>query len=116
GQNGFVTFGMGFVSDNGGPEEKLYVAENELNGPGFSRGLATIDTTSFKLSFISDFSPNEPRMELTGTGDGRLFGYFPNLNGAGAHIVEIEKTTAQVLGDDPLPIGSPQDAFAFAFW
>jgi hypothetical protein len=118
GQNGFVTFGMGFVSDNGGPAEKLYVAENELTGNQLSRGLATIDTDAgtFKLNFISNFNPSEPRMELTGTGDGRLFGYFPNVSGAGAHIIEIDKTTAQVLGDDALLIGSPGDAFAFAYW
>jgi hypothetical protein len=115
GQDGFFTFGMGFVSDNGGPEEKLYVAENELTG-AFSRGLATIDTASYKLSFISGFNPDEPRLELTGTGDGRLFGYYPNLSGTGAHVIEIDKATANVLGDDPLPIGTPSDAFAFAFW
>jgi hypothetical protein len=117
GQNGFVTFGMGFVSDNGGPQEKLYVAENDLNRlTQPSRGLATIDTTTFQLNFISSFTPPEPRLELTGTGDGRLFGYFPNVTGGGAHVIEIDKVTAQVLGDDPLPFGTPNDAFAFAFW
>ena len=115
GQHGFKTFGMGFVSDTGGPQETLYVAENDLSRP-LSNGLATIDTTTFNLNFISDFRPKQPRLELTGTGDGRLFGYAPTPNGTGSNIVEIDKTTAAIVGEDVVPFGSSVEAFAFAFW
>ncbi len=110
GQHGFVTFGMGFSGDQNG--ESLFVSQSA--NP--SMGLATIDTQSLGLNFIAAFNPAIPRDELTGTGDGHLFAFWPNTTGSGSHIAEIDPVTAQVTGLNNLKIGQQNDAFAFAFW
>lgn len=115
GQLGFETFGMGFASDNGGPAERLFVAENNFGGNAI--GLGSIDTTTWKLSFIGAFDPPLPRAELTGTGDGRLFAFWPNRDvPTGSNVAEVNKVDAKVIARTPLPIARREDAFAFAFW
>ncbi len=114
-QEGFNTFGMGFASEFGGPLEHLYVAENNFNG--LSAGLGRIDVSTFKLAFVDKFNPAIPRAELTGTGDGRLFAFWPDrFQPTGSHVAEVNKTTAQVVAQTDLPIARTNDAFAFAFW
>lgn len=113
-QLGWETFGMGFVSDDVGPSERLYVSRYQPNGDS---ELGTIDTTNFKLARVGPFQPAIPRSELTGTGDGRLFAYWPTTGaGSGSQIAEIDKATARVIAASELPVGSKDDAFAFAFW
>jgi hypothetical protein len=119
GQSGFTTFGMGFVSDSNDTGETLFVADsafNTMGGRGNSMGIASIDTMAFALNFVGPFTPAIPGPELTGTGDGRLFGFYTNQTGTGSHIVEIDKTTGNLLADNPLQVGNPNDAYAFAFW
>ncbi|AKT38487.1 hypothetical protein [Chondromyces crocatus] len=115
GQHGFTLFGMGFATDGAGPEESLYVAEISFQAP--SRGLATIDTQTFELTPIGPFSQNPGNaIEMTGTGDGHLYGYFINSNGTGGHVVEIDKQTATILSSVPLSAGASSGSLAFAFW
>jgi hypothetical protein len=113
-QHGFLTFGMGFSADMSDPGETLFVAQSDLTHA--SQGLATLDTTTLALSFIGPFSSSLGRTELTGTGDGRLFGFSLDVPGPGSHLSEIDKATAQVLSSTPLPVGDVNDAFACAFW
>ena len=109
--NGFADFGMGFAGDNMG--ESLYVASNTTP----SIGLATIDTqNNYTFKFINAFNPSLDRTELTGTGDGRLFGWSPNTMTNGSRLTQIDRTNAKLLGVNKLQIGTPNDAFAFAFW
>jgi hypothetical protein len=116
-QNSFLTFGMGYVADTTGTGETLFVAEaNVNNGRPLSRGLAHIDTLSYALDFVGAFGKSIPGPELTGTGDGRLFAFFTNATGTGAHIVQVDKTSAALLADYPLQVGAPNDAYAFAYW
>ncbi|EYF04090.1 hypothetical protein [Chondromyces apiculatus] len=113
-QHGFRVFGMGFSTNEGGPDETLYVAEINFNGP--SLGLATIDTDSFELSPVGPFSENPgTKVEMTGTGDGHLYGYFMG-DSPGGFVVEIDKQNATILSSTPLPTGSADNALAFAFW
>ena len=115
GQNGFQTFGMGFASDFGGAAERLYVSDNDFDGT--LRGLGFIDTTTFQLSFLGPYGADIRRSELTGTGDGRLFAFWPdNVAGNGAHLTELNKASGAVLAQTNLPVGDVNDAFAFAFW
>jgi hypothetical protein len=114
GQLGWLTFGMGYAADTSDAGETLYVTEASFTSD--SKGLGTIDTTSYALSFVASFNPSLPRAELTGTGDGRLFVYYPNSTGSGSHVSQIDKASGHVLGDDQLVVGQPSDAFAFAFW
>ena len=116
-QLAFRKFGMGFSSNYGGPAETLFVAESSF-GTTNSMGLATIDTTSFTLSFVAPFSPDVANaIELTGTGDGRLYGLFIDTNAQfSASIGPIDKTTGDVPSLAPFSTGLTIDSFAFAFW
>jgi hypothetical protein len=113
-QLGFLTFGMGYAADTNDAGETLYVAQAVPMQT--SHGLATIDTTTMKASFVGQFTPPIPGAELTGTGDGRLFAFFTNPTGSGSHIVEVDRMTGAILGDNPLMVGAPNDGYAFAFW
>ena len=116
GQRGWTTFGMGYVADTNGTGETLYVAENTFNAP--SKGLGYIDTTTFTLRGVGAFAPSIPRSELTGTGDGRLFTFYPDEAPAvsGSHLSEVDKSNARVIASNALRVGQPNSAFAFAFW
>lgn len=114
GQHGFVTFGLAFSADEDDPGETLFVAEEDGNGP--SRGLATIDVNTFELSFIGPFSKKLGPTELTGTGDGRLFGFSVDYPGPGSHISQIDKATAKVFSSKAFSFGGFDDGDTFAFW
>jgi len=118
GQMGFLTFGMGFVADTNDTGETLFVAEDSFSGgtKQLSAGLGSIDTTSFALRFVGPFNPAAAGPELTGTADGRLFGFYTNAAGSGSHIIEIDKNTGNLLADNALQVGGPDDGYAFAFW
>ncbi len=121
-QDGFNRFGMAFSTDNSGtgggggnPGETLYVAESSYQH--VSKGLAKIDTTSFHLDFLAPLSPLlGEAVELTGTGDGRLFAFGLENPGPGSHVAEIDKTTGALLSDNVLNVGVSNSSFAFAFW
>jgi hypothetical protein len=121
----FVTFGMGYVAngvdggDDGG--ETLFIADavlaNTVTAKPDSQGLGFIDTTTYAApGFVGPFTPVIPGPELTGTGDGRLYAFFTNAATSGSHIVEVDKTTGNILQDFPLKVGQAFDAYAFAFW
>ncbi len=122
GQSGFQTFGMGFAADSTSiTNERLFVADNGGGGIGIpqpSRGLAHIDTSSFLLSFVGAFAPSLPRAEFTGTADGRLFAYWPQGTTARplGSIAEVDIRTAAVRARVDVPVGTSDDAFAFAFY
>ncbi len=112
-QQGFATFCMGYAGlPDGG--ERLYVVDCN-GGSSDSLGLGWIDTKSFNLSFIGAFQPTEPSCELTGTGDGRLFGFCLNQNG-GSKVIQIDPSNAHVVAENQLQVGQPFDGFAFAYW
>jgi hypothetical protein len=116
-QEGFSTFGMGYVANTADAGETLFVAEADaVTGKPSSMGLASIDTTSLALSFVGPFVPPIPGPELTGTADGSLFAFYTNAVGSGSHIVEVDRLTGQIVADSPLQVGSPEDAYAFGFW
>jgi hypothetical protein len=116
GQDGFRTFGMGFASDTAGAAEKLYVTDNDMDN--VLRGLGAIDTSTFALSFVGSFGTAMRRSELTGTGDGRLFAFWPDPTGASSasHLSELDKATGRIVAQTNLPFGRSDSAFAFAFW
>lgn len=111
GQHGFITFGMGFSSnDKGSADETLFVSSAS------DLGLATVDTQTLELDPVGVYDQLGGRVELTGTGDGQLFGVF---EGSPYVVAEIAKTSAAILSQAPqpdvvLPPGGSN--FAFAFW
>ncbi|MCC6648898.1 MAG: hypothetical protein IT374_25450 [Polyangiaceae bacterium] len=115
GQLGFGTFGMGFATIAEGPAEELYIAATNQSGNNIS-ALGIIDTTTYKVKKVGDFVPPQTGAELTGTGDGRLFGFLANANGAGTKILQLDKTKASVLAEVKLPSVTLGEGWAFAFW
>jgi hypothetical protein len=123
GQQGFVNFGMGFATIGGGPAEQLFVAGDSTGGG--AAGLASIDVKDYQLSFLGQFSPPADGAELTGTGDGRLFAFWPTdlqlLNQtppqpSPTNISEIDKATGDLIGTDPLPGVEINGGWAFGYW
>jgi hypothetical protein len=111
-QHGFELFGMGFVSDaEGSDEETLYVAGGSSSGIGTgSSSLGWIDMTTLTLTPIGPV-PGWP--ELTGTGLGELWGFFPHSG----EVHKLNKYNGEVLQTYPLSIPAGNtEAWAFAFW
>ncbi len=114
GQESFMRFGMAFASDSAGStSETLYVVG--IAGLDQGLGLAKIDLTTFKLSKIGDFSGalKGKAAELTGTGNGKLYGFFTTNP---ATLAEIDKTTGATSNETKLDGVSTGTAWAFSFW
>lgn len=116
GQHGFVRFGMAFATDSpSSTKETLYVAGNDDAG-SFGSGLAKIDLGTFTLSPLGQYSGALRGLgaELTGTGDGRLFGFFtsePN-----ATLAQLDAKIGATSGNKPLNGVSTGNFWAFSFW
>ncbi|MDB4997183.1 MAG: hypothetical protein JWM74_4615 [Myxococcaceae bacterium] len=114
-QSGFMRFGMAFATDSATSEsETLYVVG--IEGTNGGKGLAKIDLTTMTLTTIGDFSGDLQGQgaELTGTGDGHLYGFFttqPN-----ATLAEIDKGTGATTGEASLNGVNTGTAWAFSFW
>lgn len=114
-QSGFETFGMGFVSDAEGSEkESLFVAGGSYTNQRVA-DLASIDAGTLQLKKIAALQlsgQNSP--ELTGTGKGELYGYYP---GAAPFVGQIDKTNAGSLRRWGLSsMGGTPSGWAFAHW
>jgi hypothetical protein len=109
-------FGMGFVTDGPGAKtEKLFLAADEP-----SRALYAVDTARDVIphrvgAIVAGESQNP---ELTGTSEGKLFGFYPMLDQP-SFVQEIERATGGPRGPRwPLgraPLGNV-NAYAFAQW
>lgn len=105
--------GMGFSMNAGSTDqETLYVV-----GPGTTPGKPGINRVDFaqqKLVPIADLTQLVD-LELTGTGDGRLFGFLIDTPLA---ISQIDKTTLALSNRVDLPTVPKPKApmFAFSFW
>jgi hypothetical protein len=119
------TFGMGFSANVNDPGETLYVASNDppVAGPPKPEFLGSIDVQTFTLSTIGQFQKVIGSAELTGTSDGRLFGFGvnePSVSGPASYqLIEFDKQKAKILTDIPLmmPSGSlGVHGWAFAYW
>ena len=117
----FQSFGMAFSADDTGGGETLYIASNDSNPnettlpPGF---LGAIDETTLALTDVGTFTPTVTEAELTGTGDGQLFGFWaPNgPESPGSAIVQINKTNAAIISQQLLPTVTQGNGWAFGFW
>ncbi|MDB4995342.1 MAG: hypothetical protein JWM74_2774 [Myxococcaceae bacterium] len=113
--------GMGFSSNSAGAkEETLFVTpfnDDPLGGASTGSGLAKIDLGTFALTQVGDFTNGlgAKPSELTGTGDGQLFGFFTT---SPAKLAEIDKASAgtPTTGQKTLTGVSTGNAWAFSFW
>jgi hypothetical protein len=117
GQQGIYTFGMTFASNTNGPEETLFIApDNGATTTSFA-SLATIDLTTFSVGVVGTIAPRVQLAELTGTGDGRLFAFYRTAqNPTASAIGELDKTTARIIAETPLPTVDQGNHWAFGFW
>ncbi|WP_437874370.1 hypothetical protein [Sorangium sp. So ce513] len=103
--------GMGFSSDLSRPEaEELFVA-GTTRTPGV--GLGKIDGSS--VIPVGEFSGSlrGESAELTGTGDGRLFGFFTT---SPVQLAELDKETGEIIEAKELRGIETPSAWAFSFW
>jgi hypothetical protein len=106
----FFQFGMGFSSSAAGSsQEDLYLSDSS------GAGLAKLDTTTLKVSFLGRYTaPLDGRAsELTGTGDGKLYGFFVD---APAQVAEISKANGAIANARPLSNVYAGTAWAFSFY
>jgi len=123
GQGGFDLFGMAFVSD--GPQsttDTLFISGGSFfdvaNGNAYLK-LGSIDTNVPNLPLTTHGTFSLPSLpELTGTGGGELYGFYPNNNPP--TIQQIDKTTGGSIVNysvNGLNVSLGSDyAYAFAFW
>ncbi|HVY49619.1 MAG TPA: hypothetical protein VHB21_27185 [Minicystis sp.] len=108
GQHGFTRFGMGFATNGANTsDETLYLAD--YNGTG----LASLDLNSLTVTPVGHYDQLHAAAELTGTGDGHLFGFFETPT---IQIAEIDRTNAHILSKHAEPTLNIGSAWAFAFW
>lgn len=117
-QMGFELFGMGFVSDGEGSDlEHLFVAGGAEIGIGLgSSTLGRIDLPGWTVARLGTVAGSP---ELTGTGTGELWGFFPNSTPMA--IRQIDKNTGSTIREiDVSSIDSSgfggASAWAFAYW
>lgn len=115
-KTGFPLFGMAFATEEKGSNERLFLAESNFNGKP-SDGLAVLDTSKLNFHYISPFKEVIGNaVELTGTGDGRLFGLFIDTNAGVSRIAEVNKETGAIESNVVLQFATTPQSFAFAFW
>jgi len=115
GRAGFQLFGMGFVTDAvGATAEHLFVAGGAATAPQEgSLGRFAPDNASVELR--GQLVRGEFQPELTGTGNGELWAYYPGQHES--YVGRLDPATAQVVSRTPLPalVGIPT-GWAFAHW
>ena len=114
-QSGFDLFGMGFVSDaSGSDSETLFIAGGPaaVSTPG---DLGMIDTGSMTVSGLGALPNGEFGPELTGTGEGKLFGYYPSQSNS--YVAEMDKGNGSTVRTLPLAaLNGQAAAWAFAHY
>jgi len=114
-QSGFETFGMGFVSDAEGTEkETLFIAGGPYSNQSVAN-LGTVDATTLSVKKIAGLQlSGQSSPELTGTGKGELYGFYP---GSSPFVGQIDKSSAGVLRRWGLTsLGGTPTGWAFAHW
>jgi hypothetical protein len=112
-QQGYDHFGMGFVSNTPGSADETLFVSAEKSGLSTTYALGTIDTTTLALGIIAPIPGATYMAELTGSGSGRLWGFYPIATTP--RIAEFDKTTGVEIAEFPLTLG-PVGDFAFAYW
>lgn len=107
-------FGLGFVAD-ADMDETLYIVE-ERHDTRTAVRLSAIDLVDFQLAPVGLFPPGTPSTEITGTGDGRIFGLVISLGIDPPRLTEIDRQTVEVTDIGFVPFGQEVYAFDFAFW
>jgi hypothetical protein len=113
-QLGFKQFGMGFVSDSSvAAGEKLYISGSAVSDK--HNVLGWVDPGDLKVREVGPLPKMEQSPELTGTAEGKLYGYFPGSSAA--LVARLDPGTGKALRRWNLPgLGREAEAWAFAHW
>ena len=121
-QEGVSNFGMGYATLGDTTEERLYIT---ATGSWYRdettpyRRLLSIDTGAYVVSDIGALeAPTPANMELTGTGDGRLFGMVVDVRDLRNLVITVElldADTAATLERKRVNLEA-RSGFAFAQW
>ncbi|WP_146652359.1 hypothetical protein [Labilithrix luteola] len=106
----FTKFGMGFASETAGSSnEALFLSDSE------GGGLGKLDLSTLAVRSIGNYTGDllgKPA-ELTGTGEGKLYGFFAT---SPAQVAEISKGTGEIVSAKVLTEVNAGDAWAFSFY
>jgi hypothetical protein len=115
--DGFTRFGMAF-STNGpkSTQETLYVVGLDTSQVGIGHGLGAITLDDMKLHFLGDFTdPLKGKgAELTGTGDGKLYGFFTTA--PTATLALINGLSGATSKNESLAAVNTGQSYAFSFY
>jgi hypothetical protein len=112
GQQGFQLFGMGDIFHSLVGTDTLFIAGG--SGVGNAQSLGTIDFATLLVSYIAPLSGGD--FELSGTGNGELWGFSPGAFAGGeAIIAQIDTTTGNLLTTYSLPSLPPSGSWAMKF-
>tara|TARA_R110002096_G_scaffold42143_4_gene113590 strand:+ start:2552 stop:3547 length:996 start_codon:yes stop_codon:yes gene_type:complete len=122
-QHSISRYGMGYATLDETESEKLYITATGSDWSGQAnqpyRKLAAINTETLLIDLIGDLeAPVPANMELTGTGDGRLFGMIldvRNLSNIIVSVDELNADTAETISSKTVPLDA-NSGFAFAHW
>jgi hypothetical protein len=110
GQGGFTSFGSAFATNGPGSTVETLFAD------GTGGTLSKIDLATMKLTQVGAYTGTlaGKEAELSGTGDGRLYGFFTTKpNATLARIDPITAATSEPRVLDGVDTGA---AYAFSFW
>ncbi len=117
-QHNLLEFGMGFVFDPSTGEDTLYIA----GGLDYSSTHSTLATIAFPSLVVTPIGPVAAgNAELTGTGDGQLWGFVPDVGSSNGRstLVRIDPASGKTLESYTYPsLISPTSGadWAVKFW
>jgi hypothetical protein len=114
--DGWYRLGMGYATQSAtSTAERLYVAATGDPLLGGGAGLGLVDFGKKTVGPIGSFTGTlaGKNAELTGTGDGRLFGFFTTTP---VQVAEIQKGSGAVTSASPLAQVETPAYWAFSFW
>lgn len=105
---------MGFVTEKAGStKEKLYLAGGDTKSKGSQ--LSVLAPENLAVTSVGDMTSAEQSPELTGTGNGGLYAYYPGATKT--WVAEIDPVTAKEKQTWQLQAdGDNASAWAFAHW
>jgi hypothetical protein len=114
-QHGLLHFGMGFVFDPTTGEDTLYIAGRESDSATTST-LATVSFPSLIVTPVGTIATGQP--ELSGTGDGQLWGFVPALDFFDweASLTRFDPATGSSMESYTYPELASASTWAMKFW
>jgi hypothetical protein len=114
-QDGILEFGMGFVFSPATGQDTLYIA----GGASTAITTSTLATVSFPSLTVNPIGPVEGLPELSGLGDGTLWGFIPSFvaQSGNASLIRIDPATGKTLETHTYPqLNSGGTSWAMKFW